>query len=259
MTPPHSRRKRQIKPVVLSLLGALAIFSLALGAIAWHFRSEINALSVARKYSSQELEDQLAGNDQAIQDAVNAVPDVTVRTPTEEERKALQEGTLTQEELIQRITEIPAQEQPSQDGKTPEPAAPETTPSATTPVQPQDQTAYQKELSSLVAKVYVLREEYTGALANLESAAKAEYRAIPQEQRTTKRLASLASGYLSKATELEKQCDRQMEAVITDMETLIGKNNGDMSLPQTVYDSYAQEKSLKKAWYMSRLQEKGLI
>ena len=50
-----------------------------------------------------------------------------------------------------------------------------------------------------------------------------------------------------------------MDAIIAQMETLIQANNGDMSLTDTVFNTYVNEKSLKKAWYMSRLQEKGLI
>ena len=50
-----------------------------------------------------------------------------------------------------------------------------------------------------------------------------------------------------------------MDAVIAEMERLIKENNGDMSLTDTVFDTYVKEKSIKKAWYLSRLKEKGLV
>ena len=243
-----------------AIIGILIILA---ALVLWHFRAELHALSVARQYTPEELEDQLAGNDQTVQDAVDAAPDVSVRAPTEEERQALKDGSITEEELIQRITEggsgnsgisDSAASGPSTSGGS---AAP-TAPANQLPVSSQE-PSYSQQLSALVARVYVLREEYLNALANMESAAKADYRAIPESQRTARRLASLASGYLSRANALEKQCDAQMDAVIGEMERLIQQNHGDMSLPQTVYDSYANEKSLKKAWYLARLEEKGLI
>ena len=118
---------------------------------------------------------------------------------------------------------------------------------------------YQKELSAIIAKVYVLREDFTMALDNMYDEAKAEYIALPAEKRTKSNLMVLASKYLSKATALEKECDARMNAIVADMEKLIQENNGDMSLVDTVVYSYANEKSLKKSWYMSKLQEKGLV
>ena len=43
------------------------------------------------------------------------------------------------------------------------------------------------------------------------------------------------------------------------MKTLIKENKGDMTLVDTVIETYANEKRLKKAWYMSKLEEKGWL
>ena len=43
------------------------------------------------------------------------------------------------------------------------------------------------------------------------------------------------------------------------MRMLIRENNGDMSLVDTAIMTYANEKSLKKAWYMAELEKKGLM
>lgn len=250
----------------------LAVIALLMGALAWRFRNEIAAFNISRQYSTQELEDQLAGNDQTIRDAVDASSDVTVRAPTDEEREALRSGSMTQEELVERLTggvsaeqstsQTPTETQPSAETtkptETPAPSAEATKP-AETKQTTAAQTAYQQQLSALIARVYVLREEYVNALEDMETAARADYKALPESQRTGKKLASLVSGYLAEATELEKECDAKMDAVIAEMETLISANNGDMTLTDTVFNTYVNEKSLKKAWYMSRLQEKGLI
>ena len=270
----RNRKRGTARTVLLTVLVLLAIAS---GMLAWRFREEIKAFDVSRQYSTKELEDQLAGNDQTIRDAVEASSDVTVRAPTDEEREALRDGSLTQEELIDRLTgsnattvpKPPAEQtgtaadsaksggsEPTEDQ--PEPTEPER-PVETKPEPTAEQKDYQKKLSALVAQVYVLREEYVGALEDMEAAAKADYKALPESQRTSKKLAPLVSDYLAKATRLEKECDGRMDGIIAEMEKLIKENNGDMSLTDTVFNTYVNEKSLKKAWYMSRLQEKGLI
>lgn len=245
------RKKRKTARTVLLIV--LAVLVLAVGLLAWRFRKEIQAFAISRQYSTAELENQLADNDQTIRDAVEASSDVTVRAPTDEEREALRDGSLSQEELIGRLT---GESAAGSSDSAPETAAPEEQPAEQAPAEPPE---YQKQLSALIAQVYVLREEYLAALDNMETSAKADYRALSDSQRTAGKLASLVSDYIGRATRLEKECDGKMDAIIAQMETLIQANNGDMSLTDTVFNTYVNEKSLKKAWYMSRLQEKGLI
>ena len=247
------------------MLVLLALVLLAAGALAWRFNDELRAFWISRQYSTGELEEQLGETEQTISSAVDALEDITVRAPTQEEKKALQDGEITQEELIEKLTggtasptaaaETPAAQDPA--AETPaQTAAPE---SSAAPDAKESGQQYQKKLSELIAKVYVLREEYTNALAGMEASAKSDYYALPESQRTASKLAPLVSSYLAKATALEKECDGKMDELIAEMEKLISDNGGDMSLTDTVFDTYVKEKSLKKAWYMSRLQEKGLI
>lgn len=227
------------------VLGVIALVVLVSGALAWRFRDEIKALGVSRQYSSKELEDKLLENDQKITDAASGTPELQVRVPTKEESQALQDGSLSGGELKDRLTEkadaVPAS---AASGKTEAPAAPK--------------SDYSEQLSQLIAEVYVLKETYTAALRDLEAAAKADYKALPESKRTAAGLVSLASRYLGVVDRMEKECDQQMHEIVTEMEELIAANNGDTSLPGTVFDTYVNEKSLKRAWYLSRLQEKGL-
>ena len=253
------KRWMKILCIVLALLAAL------LAGLYWWQRENLKAVKDAASHSLEELEEKLAENQQQIRDVVDAAPEIVVREVTEEERQALRDGTMTQEELIDRLldtggqsdsTAAPGMEEtpPGEDAKAP----------AETPTVPAEQPKpvedpYQKELSAIIAKVYVLREDFTMALDNMYDEAKAEYIALPAEKRTKSNLMVLASKYLSKATALEKECDARMDEIVADMEKLIQENNGDMSLVDTVVYSYANEKSLKKSWFMSKIQEKGLV
>lgn len=232
------------KIVLCAVLAIIAV--LTAGLYLWQ-RENLKALKDAVSYSSGEIEEKLAENQQAVSEAVNAAPEVTVRDLTDEERQALRDGSMTHEEVAERLVEKP----PVQETPAPAEDVPETPP-------PVDD-AYQKELSALIAKVYVLREEYTIALEEMYDSAKADYLAMPESKRTKANLAKMTADYLGKATALEKECDDKMIAVTESMQTLIKAHQGDMSLVDTVLAAYTNEKSLKKSWYMSKLEEKGLI
>ena len=241
------------KTILCTILVLLAV---SLAGLFWWQRDNLKAIHAAMQHTSAELEEKLEENQQMIQEAVKAAGEVTVGEITEEDRQAFRDGSMTQEQLVERLTnggegeprEEPANtSRPESDGKTP----PE-------PPKPAENT-YQKELSALIARVYVLREEYTLALDTMYANAKAEYLALPAEKRTKTHLLKMARGYLSRASALEKECDGKMDEIVRAMEKLLRENDGDLGLVDTVVYTYANEKSLKKSWYMSKMEQKGLI
>ena len=241
------------KTILCTILVLLAV---SLAGLFWWQRDNLKAIHAATQHTSAELEEKLDENQQMIQEAVKAAGEVTVGEITEEDRQAFRDGSMTQEQLVERLTnggegeprEEPANtSRPESDGKTP----PE-------PPKPAENT-YQKELSALIARVYVLREEYTLALDTMYADAKAEYLALPAEKRTKTHLLKMARGYLSRASALEKECDGKMDEIVRAMEKLLRENGGDLGLVDTVVYTYANEKSLKKSWYMSKLEQKGLL
>jgi len=273
--------RSKMKKINRILCGIFVLLFLGISGVIWWQWDNLKALRQAMQYSSAELEQQLQENEQLIKDAVDAAPEIVIRDVTEEERQALKEGTITEEELIDRLVSPAPPALPEGQSK-PEgesPAAPPTAPpeqeAEQPPAQPPEQApeqapepeetipapeeTYQQQLSALIAEIYVLREKYTIELDNMYETAKAEYKAMPRHQRTTEKLSAWAGGYVTRATKLEKNCDAAMDDIILRMEALIGENGGDLSLVDTVVYTYANEKSLKKAFYMSMLEEKGLI
>lgn len=264
---------RKSKKVFCGVLLAVAIGVGAL--VVWQWNNISAALSFLR-FSQEELEEKLAANDQVIKDAVAANPSVTIREVTEEERAALRDGTLTQEELAQSLLQKPESKpepepEPEQSPKTeanpqakPEQKPPETSEPAQQPqsepevsTQPEQSESEQK-VNELIAKVFVLREEFLIKLDDLMAQAKADYWALSPEERSGSKLMGMVSSYLAKGNALEKQCDAQIEAIATELSQIIREHGGDLTLPQTVYDTYIEEKSLKKAWYMNELKRIGV-
>jgi len=253
---------RKRKSVLISMFAVLVLSG---GLIVWQWNNISAAINFAR-YSQEELESRLDQNDQTIKDAVQALPNVTIRDVTEEEKQALKEGTLTQEELVQSLIrdepkpEKPPESKPAQQlpkvEDTP-PPQPEQKPEQQE--KPAEQSDYETKLNELIAEAYVLREEFLIKLDKTQAAAIADYKAIPADQRTTKNIATLVSGYMSKGLEMEKECDERIKAIVLKMEELLQENEGDLNIAQTVYDTYLEEKSLKKAWYMAELKKRGMV
>lgn len=241
------------KTILCTILVLLAV---SLAGLFWWQRDNLKAIHAATQHTSAELEEKLEENQQMIQEAVKAAGEVTVGEITEEDRQAFRDGSMTQEQLVERLTNGGEGEPREEPASTSRPESDGTPPPE--PPKPAENT-YQKELSALIARVYVLREEYTLALDTMYADAKAEYLALPAEKRTKTHLLKMARGYLSRASALEKECDGKMDEIVRAMEKLLRENDGDLGLVDTVVYTYANEKSLKKSWYMSKLEQKGLF
>ena len=241
------------KTILCTILVLLAV---SLAGLFWWQRDNLKAIHAATQHTSAELEEKLEENQQMIQEAVKAAGEVTVGEISEEDRQAFRDGSITQEQLVERLTNGGEGEPREEPANTSRPESDGTPPPE--PPKPAENT-YQKELSALIARVYVLREEYTLALDTMYADAKAEYLALPAEKRTKTQLLKMARGYLSRASALEKECDGKMDEIVRAMEKLLRENGGDLGLVDTVVYTYANEKSLKKSWYMSKMEQKGLI
>lgn len=211
------------------ICGILAVLLLLLGGFAYIQRENMKAALEGTKSSPVELEERMEANEQKLE---NMLSGISARDLTEDEKTAVREGTLSQENL----EELLIGEEKSE-----------------------EENAYAKSLAELLSRVYDLRAQYVTALENMEAEAKAEYSALPQGDRAKTKLVKIAKGYFSKANALEKECDGKMDAIVEEMTEIIEENKGGWDILDAVVETYASEKSLKKAWYISRMRERGLI
>lgn len=260
--------KRRAK-IICGIVLAVAV---CVGALCVWQRNNISAALSFIRFSQEELEEKLAQNDQAIKDAVNAIPDISIRDITQEEKDALRDGTLTQEELLDNLLkpeqkpdtkQETGENEPEKPVDIPKPEPTETEEPEQKPAQPSkpqpEQSEYEKQLAAIIAEVYVLREEFLIKLEDLLEEAKALYKSLPAEERTKSKMVPLVADYMARGVNMEEQCDAKIAGILTRLEALLRENNGDPDLAQTVFDTYVNEKSIKKAWYMAELKEKGLV
>jgi len=153
--------------------------------------------------------------------------------------------------------ETPAQpEKPTEPEKPAAPTPPAEPEKPEEQVPPSEETEYQKKLNDILARVYVLREEFVLKLDELQKAAVADFKKLEEDKSG---LTAFISAYFEKAIKLESECDSKMDVIIAELTALQKEYGKDMELVGTVAYTYANEKSLKKAWYMNELQRRGLI
>ena len=114
-----------------------------------------------------------------------------------------------------------------------------------------DEEEFNKRTAELVAKMYVIKADFMGTLSGFEANIKAQYKALPAEERTQATKARIVSENMSYLTGLEAQCDAQVKAVTDELTELLTANGKDTSLVDAINSAYANEKELKKAYYIS--------
>ena len=139
------------------------------------------------------------------------------------------------------------QEKPAADTKPVQ--NPENTVSA--PPAAANQSQVDEKVAELITKMYVLKANYVSQIEGLVSQMKAEYVKLPPEQGTTSAKQSIASGYMAKINAMEAQCDAQVNAVVSELKTLLKNNGRDTALADAIVSTYNAEKENTKAYYIN--------
>lgn len=115
-----------------------------------------------------------------------------------------------------------------------------------------DKANVDEQISAQITKMYVLKGQYEGYVNSVINRMKAEYVKLPKEQQTTSAKSSIASGYISEINAMEAQCDAQVNAVISELRTILSKNGRDTALADTLLSTYSAEKENTKAYCLSK-------
>lgn len=184
-------------------------------------------------------------NDGTPTDEKNEVSDDDVQPPTDERDEAV-ENVVTEPVKADAPTAEPSK-----------PTPPPTTPKKDTPTQSTtasgvlSEDEYNTKVSELVAKMYSIKADFMGKLTAFESRIIADYKAMPEEQRTTATKAKIVADNMSYIVGLEAQCDAQVDAVTSELTKIMTANGKDTALVDQIKSAYTNEKELKKAYYVS--------
>lgn len=107
------------------------------------------------------------------------------------------------------------------------------------------------EVQRLITKLYVLRSSYTSRLDGLITAAKNEFYALPEAQRTDTARRRIVSAKISQGSAMEGACDAQVSSIVSQIRSQLRAAGKSTALADQVMSAYEREKQLKKSYYMS--------
>ena len=229
---------------VLLILASLCVYFIGadvLKSFYYHMRYDDDEIINLQEESSERLKEEL-----------DKYEGVEVREPTEEETKALENGEITTEQLVDIISNgITLEEYRNNNYSVtpPEEASEENSDNSQVEQQSQPDTSSSdtecdEAVSRIVAKMYILRSSYTSSLSSLLSQAYAEYKAGGSKT-------EIASKYISMGQSLEAQCDGNVSALMNELSGILTSHGRSTELVDSIYQSYANEKQYTRAYYMN--------
>ena len=257
------------------LLCVLAAVLLVGGGFAYVQRNTIGALIDSFRYSQEDVEKKMEENQKDLQKFIDEDDDISVRDLTDDEKKALDNGEITEDDVVSIITgqttlEDVKKSENANTGQTDNVGKSETgggTPNnPSKPEQPQPsaptengntQTPSEENvLSELIAKLYVQKNQYLSKIDALDYQMRHEYSALPKEERKARK-SEIISKYMKILGDWEKECDGVVYGILDEIKAELAKTGKDESLAKKIEEAYLNEKKLKKTAYMNEYIERN--
>ena len=274
--------RKTIKVILIVLLS----LCLCLGAVALWQWDNISAVIESFIYDDEEIalktEKSKKEVDNYLED--NNLNKVTPLTP--EQEKALQSGEISQEDAVKVMTGVisfeeamsknknnegnegnntskpQVQEKPSESKKPTEDKG-QVNDSENKEVPKQDENIedekeveqepnYDLQISEKVAMLYVIKSNFTSTIESKRLALKADFLTLPKKERTREKRAEIVTAHIAEGARMEKECDAQVDALISELKVLLEKSGRDMSLADSIMDSYKAEKKALKSFMINK-------
>ena len=256
------------------LIVFLIIFA-TIGVFAYTQVDNIMGIIYSFKYSNNEIESLLDKNNETLKNELEEILGYPIRDFTEEEKKQIEEGTVTKKEVIEKIIYDELEKNITSDKKnnsgfgnsgknesdtwqtkrdSNQPATKSNNgKSKNTSGQTQASESVSSDISSnyYIMELYSLKSEYIGILDGMVSSAISDYKKLNKKEQTRSKQLEIGASYASRATALEKQCDGEVESILNKLENELIREGKSTSIISTIRSSYATEKSLKRAYYLN--------
>lgn len=237
------------------LLIIFVILMIGLALFGYIQRNNLKALMYTATLDQEQISQAIEDNEKELLTALGQEDLLDIEL-TEEQKIGITSGLIDPEELAKQIMSEKNEDSTLQN--TDEDLQQEA--ATTLPTKAKTEQAAQSKDSEIdrliavqVSKMYVLKSSYIGQLEGLVQQAKSEFTALPEDQRTEASKQRIAQNKLSAAAGLEGSCDAQVYAVVGEIRNLLSQAGRDTSLANQISSAYAQEKSLKKAYYLGQI------
>ena len=235
-----NKKKRKKWPWILLSIFLVLVIGITL-LVKWQWNNVL-ALYYASVYTPEQLQQMQKDNEAVMQEICDRVSNVDFSRLPEEAQKMLQTGELTEENAIAILTGKLTWEEFIESDALAEEDAEGTEFGGTT-------SDSASRVDEIIAQMYVLRSGYMGKLDSLVSQAWSEYKkgGISKQD--------LINKYMGIGYGLEGECDGQMEALLTELQTELSETGGDTNLINDIRHTYLSQKSIKKAEIIAKYQK----
>lgn len=217
------------------LIAILTISVLAVVAVSVWQRDNIGAVVKTVTNSSEEIAKEMNDTKKKLEEELKKQNIDVVSDFTAEEEKQILKGELSVEDAVANLTEKYKKTQNK--------------PTAA------NSSQADKLIGEKTVELYSLKAYYLGQLGQMEKKVKADYVALPEEKKNFVGKKDIVNSYMSTAVGLMNQCDARVEKILAELKAGLEKLKADTSIIKTIRSAYENEKNLKKAYYLSLLNE----
>ncbi len=283
-SPKKKKKMKKWKKVILIILGVIVVGMAAFTIWQWdNIKAVYYYMTVG---SSEDIAKEIEATKKKREEIISEYIDGTVRDFTAEEEQMIISGELSVEEATELIredfrksvgktkgddktfgeqSETGGKDNSGEKGKvdagkrTDSGSASGSKTDSNGNSKPISKPGNKEELDEYIAEniiqLYSYKAYYLGQLGQIEKSAKADYIALPAKDRTMVGKSAIVDKYLGKANALLSECDGKVDAITSELERELGRQNMDKALIDEILSSYEEEKALKKAYYLSLMNE----
>ena len=102
-------------------------------------------------------------------------------------------------------------------------------------------------ISSKVAELYVIKSNFYSQFNSRYSQVRNEFHKRPVSEQTRAHVAAVVRSYMSEGLAMERECDAQVEAILSELSGLLSRAGRDQSLVDSIRSAYNSEKSALKS------------
>ena len=225
------------KRTKIILAAAAVVVAAGTGTAAWQWNN-ISALRYGMTMDQETLDRKIEENRTSLNEAMDRYQVEQYVIP-EDQLSGLTDGSLSPEEVAESLLE-------QEDQKKADAAA-----SSGSAAPAAQLSGEEQEIRRLIATMYVLQASYEGKVEAVAQAAIDEY---VSGEHTPENRSRVVYARVQQLLDMEKECDGEVAKVTARLRELLKATGQSDDLARQVEQTYQQEKSLKKAYYLNAFQ-----
>lgn len=116
-----------------------------------------------------------------------------------------------------------------------------------------EEEPYENEIKALIQQLYVVRSSAMNGLNACIASAKAEYKALPEEQQTQAKKIAVCLSKAGQLKVLQSSCDKEVAGIVSQMRKVLQENGQSTALADQVESTYQSQKSAMYSSLISQL------